>query len=101
MMEIALFGFMLCPLLRWDRRGPEAPASSLLGQWVGTRNHSGPGETGEAGRGIPGLASSNGPVSIFHGRQKWGSPLRGSCRKQRQDRSQGKPESFLLLQPKP
>lgn len=95
LMEIPLFGFM-----RWGRRGPEAPVSSLLGQWVRTRNHSGPGETGGAGRGIPGLASSNGPVSVFHGRKKWGSPHRGSCRKQRQDRFQGKPAAFLLLQAK-
>lgn len=45
LMEMPLFGFVLSPPLRWDRRGPEAPVPSILEQWVGTRNHTGPGET--------------------------------------------------------
>lgn len=36
-------------LLRWGRKGPEAPVPSLLGRWVGIRNYSGPGETGRGG----------------------------------------------------
>lgn len=85
LMEISPVGLTLCSP-RPGRRGPEMAVA--------------PGAR-EAGRNTPSLSSCNTPSGISYRRLKWSCPHRGTCRKQREDRSWGKPVKSPLLLPKP
>lgn len=91
-----------CPVPWWRYLQLSSPAahrwvcSTLLGWQVGTRNPGCPG--GQGPLWVPSLASC---LQCFPQRQKWCCPHMGTCRKQREDRSLGKPVASLQQQQKP